>query len=75
MKKILIVISILLLYSCKTVNLFEGEQNHSAFKHIDHNYQHVLAPDDKISISVWNHDDLSIGSSFSIYNTNESFGK
>lgn len=36
---------------------------------------HFLAPDDKLTLSIWNHDDLSIGSVFSIYNSNEAFGK
>ncbi|MCH2214883.1 MAG: polysaccharide biosynthesis/export family protein [Flavobacteriales bacterium] len=38
-------------------------------------YQHVLRTDDKLSLSIWNHNNLSIGSVFSIYNSNESFGK
>jgi polysaccharide export outer membrane protein len=32
-------------------------------------------PDDKLALSIWNHNDLSIGSVFSIYNSNEAFGK
>ena len=38
-------------------------------------FEHPIRPDDKLSLSVWNHDDLSMGSVFSIYNSNESFGK
>lgn len=41
----------------------------------DNNYQHIIQPDDKLSLSIWNHNDVSIGSTFSIYNANESFGK
>lgn len=37
--------------------------------------EHVIQSDDKLSLSVWNHDDLSVGSVYSIYNSNESFGK
>lgn len=75
MRTLLILITSLTLFSCKTINLFEGDSTELPFEHITSDYVHTLQPNDKISISVWNHDDLSIGSSFSIYNTNESFGK
>lgn len=42
---------------------------------MDTAYQHIIRADDKISLSIWNHDDLSIGSIYSIYNSNESYGK
>jgi polysaccharide export outer membrane protein len=45
------------------------------FKKLGPDFEPVILPDDKLSISVWNHDDKSVGSAFSIYNTNESFGK
>ena len=35
----------------------------------------TIKTDDKISLSIWNHDDMSIGSVFSIYNSNEAYGK
>jgi len=38
-------------------------------------YEHKIRPDDKLSLSIWNHDDMSLGSAFNIYNTNEAFGK
>lgn len=38
-------------------------------------YEHVIKADDKISVSIWNHDDLSVGSLFSIYNANEVYGR
>jgi polysaccharide export outer membrane protein len=37
--------------------------------------EHIIAADDKISLSIWNHDDLSIGSVYGIYNSNEVYGK
>ncbi|MDG1333247.1 MAG: polysaccharide biosynthesis/export family protein [Crocinitomicaceae bacterium] len=37
--------------------------------------QHVLKMDDKVTVSVWDHNDVSLGSIFSIYSANESFGK
>ncbi len=36
---------------------------------------YVLQIDDKLSLSVWNHNDLSVGSVFSEYNSNEVYGK
>ncbi len=36
---------------------------------------YTLKPGDKVSVSVWNHDDLSVGSIFSNYNSNEVYGK
>ncbi|RYF73791.1 MAG: polysaccharide export protein [Cytophagaceae bacterium] len=37
--------------------------------------QYIIRNDDKISISIWNHDDLSVGSLYSIYSANEVYGK
>ncbi len=42
---------------------------------VENQQDYVITTDDKISISVWNHDDLSIGSVFGIYNSNEVYGK
>jgi len=39
------------------------------------NQTYILKTGDKLSISVWNHDDLSVGSIFSNYNSNEVYGK
>lgn len=41
----------------------------------DPNYEYSIRQDDKITISVWNHDDLSVGSLYGIYNSNEVYGK
>jgi polysaccharide biosynthesis/export protein len=41
----------------------------------DPNYEYSIRKDDKITISVWNHDDLSVGSLYGIYNSNEVYGK
>ena len=34
-----------------------------------------LRPDDKVSVSVWDHEELSVGSIYGIYNSNEVYGK
>ncbi len=36
---------------------------------------HVIGSDDKVSLSIWNNDDVSVGSVFGIYNSNEVYGK
>jgi polysaccharide export outer membrane protein len=66
-----------LLTSCTYRNLFENNQenNISDLLTIDSTYQHRISVDDKITISIWNHEDMSIGSLFSIHNSNESYGR
>lgn len=79
MKALLIVLTAVCICSCANQNMFqtakESADSDSTFALLGKEYEHILSPDDKVSISIWNHDDLSIGSAFSIYNTNESFGK
>jgi len=38
-------------------------------------YEYKIRKDDKISISFWGNDDLSVGSIYGIYNSNEVYGK
>ena len=70
----------LILHSCKVENLLEktaGEYDEQliADSLIDKAYTHVLEPDDKINLSIWDHDELSVGSIYSIYNANEVYGR
>ena len=68
--------------SCKTQNLFTknnapgtlSEAVDSVFVY-DPDYEHTIAKDDKVTISVWGQDDLSVGSVYGIYNSNEVYGK
>ncbi len=65
------------LFSCKSNRLF---RNTLAVKDsinyaLDSTFEHLIKPDDKLGISIWNHDDLSVGSIFGIYNSNEVYGK
>jgi len=72
----------LLLNSCATQNLMTTtpqQQVHtraadSVFAY-NPDYVYTLRKDDKISISVWDNDDLSVGSIYGIYNSNEVYGK
>ncbi len=72
--------ALLLLGSCKTQNLFSVSGSDrkakldSTFRY-NPTYEYVIRKDDKISISVWGQDELSVGSSYGIYNSNEVYGK
>ncbi len=78
MKTIFKTLAIVLLFtSCKTYNLIEnttGPMDKAVFSY-DANYQYKIRKDDKISISVWGEDNLSVGSVYGIYNSNEVYGK
>jgi polysaccharide biosynthesis/export protein len=73
---------ILMLASCKTQNLLV-QKNGTNPKHAaldstffyNPGYEHVIRKDDKVSISVWGQDELSVGSVYGIYNSNEVYGK
>lgn len=69
--------------SCTTQNLFVDEMKvedevlspADSIIYFNENYEYTIRKDDKISISVWGHDDLSVGSTYGIYNSNEVYGK
>jgi polysaccharide export outer membrane protein len=65
-----------LLSSC-TQNLFMTKKPLAApaTLAVGPDYQYRLRKDDKISISVWQHDELSMGSVYSQYSVNENEGK
>ncbi|QIH40036.1 polysaccharide export protein [Flavobacterium sp. Sr18] len=67
----------ILFTSCKTYNLFETKepaQDTVSFSY-EKNYQYKIRKDDKISLSVWGEENLSVGSVYGIYNSNEVYGK
>ncbi|PCJ94026.1 MAG: hypothetical protein COA50_12755 [Flavobacteriaceae bacterium] len=84
MKYLLLIASIATLFtSCKTTNLFMEQKADrtaevaaldSTFFY-NPEYQYHIRKDDKISISVWGQDELSVGSTYGIYNSNEVYGK
>ncbi|HMR87276.1 MAG TPA: polysaccharide biosynthesis/export family protein [Saprospiraceae bacterium] len=82
LKFILFLSIIFLLDACKTQNLFhfspekENEEIKldSIFRYRA-DYQHIIEIDNKVNISVWGQDELSIGSVYGIYNSNEVYGK
>lgn len=62
--------------SCVSHELLQSDtSNTELIDDEDYKKSITLKVDDKISISFWNHNDLSIGSVFNIYNSNEAFGK
>ena len=75
--KLLLGFFIIINCSCATQNLFETEKEGSIIDLIslDSNFQEKIVTDNKLSISIWNHEDMSIGSIFSIYNSNKESGK
>ena len=79
MKKIAYLLFLLqLLVSCQTQNMIMKKTGNvktdSTFRY-DPMYQYHIRKDDKIEISVWGQDELSVGSVFGIYNSNEVYGK
>ena len=81
--KIVLAPILFLVASCQTQNvLWQGGHetgNKSAYLDscffFDPEYQYRIRENDKISISVWGQDELSVGSLYGIYNSNEVYGK
>ena len=82
--KCLTLLSVLfLLASCKTTNLLmePADKQNARASALDSafffrtDYQYHIRRDDKISIGVWGQEDLSVGSVYGIYNSNEVYGK
>lgn len=77
MKNFMYIISLffyaLLFTSCETQKMFESANYEQMPEY--NPYQHIIKTDDKVTVSVWNHEDLSIGSVYGIYNSNEVYGK
>lgn len=80
MKKLLIInlifaVTIFLFSSCATQNVFNYEKGLTHDSLLLSKAAYRIRIDDKVSLSVWDHDDLSIGSLYGIYNSNEVYGK
>lgn len=77
LKSIFALFLLLLLNACKTQNLLtkvDVVEDKAAFEYKP-NYQYKIRKDDKISISVSGEDNMSVGSVYGIYNSNEVYGK
>lgn len=79
MKHLIIISLLFLLPACATYNAYteqveEIEALPEAFDLPD-DYQYRIRKGDKITVSVWGMDELSVGSTYGIYNSNEVYGK
>ena len=62
--------------SCANLNIYPSTDSAAIESLLKNNiYRPIIQIDDKISVSIWNHTDMSVGSVFGIYNSNEVFGK
>lgn len=70
-------LAILSFSSCRTQNLMRESKLAADTTAFVKNtaYQYTIRHDDKISLSIWDHDDMSVGSVYGIYNSNEVYGK
>ena len=68
---------LLMISSCSTQNMMHRNAmaKDTAWASHDPGYQYHIRKDDKISVSLWNNDDMSVGSVYGIYNSNEVYGK
>ncbi len=73
----LVALLVLSLLSSCTQNLFQTKQPlpPPATLAVGPDYQYRLRKDDKLSISVWDHEELSVGSIYSLFSVNETDGK
>jgi polysaccharide export outer membrane protein len=81
---LLLVITSALLSSCggtqnlmgeKKATMNENIKTLDSVFHYNPHYQYHIKTDDKITISVWGQEELSVGSTYGIYNSNEVYGK
>lgn len=74
----IILLAVTVFASCKTQNLRYNEiktSEDSLYFFGRSHVEHVIQPDDKLNLSIHDHDDLSIGSVYSIYNANEVYSR
>jgi len=70
-------LAIIALSGCATQNLARKnkmEKGVTTFQP-NPNYEYKIKSDDKINLSIWDHDNMSVGSVYGIYNSNEVYGK
>ncbi|MCC5927235.1 MAG: polysaccharide export protein [Bacteroidetes bacterium] len=78
-----VILAALTLQSCAVTNIFvePGGKPDTSIASLDSifynnsRYEYHIQVDDKVNISVWQQDELSIGSVYGIYNSNEVYGK
>ena len=83
MRLFYLILFLVVAYSCKTSNLFseprvERKESILALDSLfiyNENYQYKIRKNDKLNISVWGQDELSVGSIYGVYSSNEVYGK
>ena len=74
--KILGLLLPLMLLSCQCGKFLKTKELGSVENLIGQNHQqYLIDSDDKITVSIWNNDDISVGSLYTIYSANEVFGR
>ena len=71
-------LALLLFPSCTPQWMFQEKELAAPYTKAipsDTTFEHILQPDDKITISVWGHEDLEVGSIFDVYSSTEASGK
>jgi polysaccharide biosynthesis/export protein len=74
---------LMFLFSCKTQHILMQSKKEQRIQSVNPDsvflsnvsYEYKVRRDDKLNISVWNNDDISVGSVFGIYNSSEGYGK
>lgn len=73
-----IYLSICMFTACKPQLLFQRVNPEDAPKYypeLNSIYEHTLNSDDKLTVSVWGHEDLGVGSAFGLVSSSEDLGK
>ena len=63
------------LFSCRSNKMNNSNYVRNYYDSISYKELYTIKTDDKISVSIWNHDEMSIGSIYGVYNSNEVYGK
>jgi len=75
-KQLCALAALFIMSSCHTQRLFVGDaMSNASAQEVFAKQAQIIQPDDKITLSIWDHEELSIGSLFGIYNSNEVYGK
>ena len=75
---ILYLILVICLCSCAQLNMYNSENEKDQTQRLiemTDNYTPIVGVNDKVSVSIWGNDEMSVGSVYGIYNSNEVFGK
>ncbi len=83
MRYLLFIVVLFSVASCKTSTVLmekkrdrkAGVEDLDSTFHYNPNYEYRIRKNDKITTSVWGQDELSVGSAYGIYNSNEVYGK